>query len=180
MFSGSGELRKAIERNEESQAEEIYTCLYGEDYLPHIEGFMNDRNHDQLASFEEAAKINANFSAEEGIMAECLFHTRRLVHILFERMAKVAEHLDSVQAKPPGAGHWSGYARRSEDPRGAEVIEGASSDKDLVAGLCLFKGIANLLDALFVRNTSITCAKLQKQEETFYREFGETLKGNLE
>ena len=95
-------------------------------------------------------------------------------------MAKVAEHLDSVQAKPPGSGHWSGYVRRREDPRGAEVLEGASSDKELVAGLCLFKGIANLLDALFVRNASITCAKLQKEEETLYREFGETLKGNLE
>ena len=95
-------------------------------------------------------------------------------------MARVAEHLDSVPAKPPGAGHWPGYARRREDPCGAEVIDGALSDKDLVAGLCLFKRIANLLDALFVRNASITCAKLQKNEETFYREFGETLKGELE
>ena len=36
LFSGSGELKKAIERDEESKAEEIYTCLYGEDYLPRI------------------------------------------------------------------------------------------------------------------------------------------------
>ena len=73
-----------------------------------------------------------------------------------------------------------GYAGRREDPRGAEVVKGASSDKDLVAGLRLIKGIANLLDALFVRNASITCVKLQKNEETLYREFGETLKGELE
>ena len=124
---------------------------------------MNDRNHQHLASFEESAKIDASFSAEEGIMAERLLHTQRLVHILFEHMAKVAEHLESVPAKPPGARHWSGYAQRSEDPRGAEVIKGALPNKDLVAGLRLFKGIANLLDALFVQNTSITCAKLQKK-----------------
>ena len=110
MFSGSGELRKAIEHDAKSKREAIYTCLYGEDYLPRIEDFSDERNHQQLASFEEAAKIDANFTAEDGIIAERLFHTRRLVHILFERMGKVADHLDSVQAKPPGAGHWSGYA----------------------------------------------------------------------
>ena len=167
MFSGSGELRKAIECDAKAKREQINTCLYGEDYLPCIEGFLNERNHQQLASSEEAAKIDANVSAEDGIMAERLFDTRRLVHILFERMGKVADHLDSVQAKLPGAGHWSGYARRSEDPCGAKVIKGALSDKDLLAGLCLFKGIANLLHALFVRNTSITCAKLQKKRKHF-------------
>ena len=56
LFSGSGEFRKAIERYEDWKHEEIYTCLYGEDYLPRIEGFINDRNHQQLASFEEAAR----------------------------------------------------------------------------------------------------------------------------
>ena len=83
-------------------------------------------------------------------MTERLFHTQRLVHILFERMSKVADHLNSVQAKPPGVGHWSGYTGQCEDPRGAEVVKGAPSDKDLTAGLHLFKGIANLRDALFV------------------------------
>ena len=53
LFSGSGESRKAIKRDEEPQAEEIYTCLYGKNYLPRVEGFMNDRNHQQLASFDD-------------------------------------------------------------------------------------------------------------------------------
>ena len=126
LFSGSGELRKAIKRDNQSNAEYNASCLYGEDIIDWSDIFLNDRNHQHLASFEASAKVDVNYLAEEGIMAERLLYTRRLVYILFERMAKVADHLKSVQEKPQGARHWSGYAGQCEDPGGAEVINGAS------------------------------------------------------
>ena len=86
-----------------------------------------------MESFEEALKVDANFSAENRAVAERLTHTRRLVHVLFEQMATVSEHLHSIEASILPEGESDDYGKRSKDLPGDQVIASASSDRHLVS-----------------------------------------------
>jgi len=107
-----------------------------------------------MKSFKEALKVDANFFAKDKIMSERLLHTWRLVHVLFKQMAMVGEHLQGIEP-------------RSISNTGSPNHQQASSDRDLAAGLRIFKGIANLLDDTFIRNMFIFCAQLGRINENW-------------
>ena len=69
-----------------------------------------------MAIFEKALKIDANYHAEKSVMSERLMHTRRLVHLLFEQMDTVSEHLVGVRGLGSSnvlGGHRMGQPRRA-------------------------------------------------------------------